>query len=493
MPTPPIRNPDVKYTQAFINNEYVNCVSGKTFPTINPTTKQKIADVQAGDKADVDKAVEAAKAAFKIGSEWRRMDASKRGVLLMKLADLIERDISYIASLETTDNGKPYIKACGDVQISIAIIRYYAGWADKISGKTIPINGDYFCYTRHEPVGICGQIVPWNYPFTLLFFKAAAALACGCVCVVKPAEQTPLTTLYAGSLIKEAGFPPGVVNIIPGDGPTAGVAITHHPDINKVSFTGSTEVGQLIMQASGMSNLKRTSLELGGKSPNIVFGDFDLDAAVAWSHAAVMENMGQICVAGTRTFVHESIYDEFVTKSAAMARNRIVGDPFDETTQNGPQIDDVQFEKILELIESGKKEGAKVECGGEKIGDKGYYIQPTVFSNVQDNMRIAKEEIFGPVQQILKFSDEDEVIERANNTHYGLGAAVFTNDINRALKFASGLQAGTVWVNCNLIMSPQAPFGGFKMSGMGRELGEYGLEEYLEVKNVVIKIPQKNS
>ncbi|XP_050403716.1 retinal dehydrogenase 2 isoform X2 [Patella vulgata] len=444
-------------------------------------------------QADVDKAVDAAKAAFKIGSAWRRMDASKRGALLMKLADLIDRDMGYIGSLETIDNGKPYKNACGDIGFAVDILRYYAGWADKITGKTIPINGDYFCYTRHEPVGICGQIVPWNYPFMLFILKLAPALASGCVSILKPAEQTPLTALYAGALIKEAGFPPGVVGIIPGYGPTAGAAITNHPDINKVSFTGSTEVGQLIQQASGMSNLKRTSLELGGKSPNIVFGDVDLDAAVAWSHAAVMENMGQCCVAGTRTFVHESIYDEFVKKSAAMASNRIVGDPFDEKTQNGPQIDDVQFEKILELIESGKKEGAKVECGGEKMGDKGYYIQPTVFSNVQDNMRIAKEEIFGPVQQILKFSDEDEVIERANNTQYGLGAAVFTNDINRALKFANSLQAGSVWINCNLAITPQAPFGGFKMSGIGREYSEYGLQEYLEVKNVVIKIPQKNS
>ncbi|ESO89599.1 hypothetical protein LOTGIDRAFT_192810 [Lottia gigantea] len=490
---PAIRNPEVKYTQIFINNEYVNSVSGKTFETINPTNKQKIIDIQEGDKADIDNAVKAAQEAFKLGSPWRTMDASKRGRLLYKLADLIERDLAILGSLETIDNGKPYKNACGDVLFAIDVIRYYAGWADKICGKTIPINGDFFCYTRHEPVGVCGQIIPWNYPFNMFILKIAPALSAGCVCVVKPAEQTPLTALYAGSLIKEAGFPPGVVNIVPGYGPTAGAALTHHLGVNKIAFTGSTEIGQIIMQASGVSNLKRTTLELGGKSPNIILSDVHLDSAVFWAHAACMENMGQCCVAGTRTFVHESIYDEFVKKSVQLANSRVVGDPFDEKTQNGPQIDAEQYNKIMELIESGKKQGAKLECGGQIHGDKGYYIQPTVFSNVSDDMRIAKEEIFGPVQQIFKFKDIDEVIKRANDTHYGLGAAVFTKDINKALTIANSIQAGTVWINCYLAVTAQAPFGGYKMSGIGREFGEYGLSQYQEVKNVVVKLDQKNS
>ncbi|XP_063435466.1 retinal dehydrogenase 2-like [Mytilus trossulus] len=490
---PPIRNPEIKYTQIFINNEFVNSVSGKVFPTINPATGEKICDIQEGDKADVDKAVAAAKEAFKLGSPWRRMDASKRGKLLMKFATLLERDAQYLGSLETLDNGKPYTQAFGECYFSSDVVNYYAGWADKIHGKTIPINGDYLCYTRHEPVGICGQIIPWNYPVPMFVWKIAPALAAGNVIVVKPAEQTPLTALYCCALLKEAGFPPGVINIVPGYGPTAGAAITNHLDVNKVAFTGSTEVGQIIMQAAGASNVKRTTLELGGKSPNVIFADCDLDTAVAAAQEAVMTNAGQCCVAGSRTFVQEGIYDEFVKKTIEKAATRKVGDPYETTTQQGPQVDEEQFNKILGLIESGKKEGAKLNCGGSKAADKGYFIQPTVFSDVTDNMKIAKEEIFGPVQQIFKFKDMDEVLERANNTCYGLGAAVFTNDINKAMMFSQGVQAGSVWINCYNVVSAQAPFGGFKMSGLGRELGEYGITQYYEVKNVVVKIPQKNS
>ena len=490
---PPIKEPEVKCTQIFINNEFVNSVSGKVFPTINPCTGKKICDVQEGDKADVDKAVAAAKEAFKLGSPWRRMDASKRGKLLMKFAALLQRDSQYIGSLETLDNGKPYQQAFGETFFSADVIEYYAGWADKIHGKTIPVNGDFFCYTRHEPVGICGQIIPWNYPVPMFVWKIAPALAAGNVLVIKPAEQTPLTALYCCSLLKEAGFPPGVINVVPGYGPTAGAAISNHPDVNKVAFTGSTEVGQIIMQAAGASNIKRTTLELGGKSPNVIFDDCDLDAAVAASQEAVMTNAGQCCVAGSRTFVHEKIYDEFVKKTVALAATRKVGDPWDKETKQGPQVDEEQFNKIFDLIEAGKKEGAKLQCGGSRAADKGYFIQPTVFSDVTDNMRIAKEEIFGPVQNIIKFKDMNEVLERANNTMYGLGAAVFTNNINTAMTFSQGVQAGTVWVNCYNVVSAQAPFGGFKMSGLGRELGEYGISQYYEVKNVVMKIPEKNS
>nr|UQZ95910.1 retinal dehydrogenase1 [Callistoctopus minor] len=489
----PIRNPEIKYTQIFINNEFVNSVSGKTFPTLNPCNGEPICQVQESDKADVDKAVAAAKAAFKWGSEWRCMDASKRGLLLHKLADLVERDLVYIASLETLDCGKPYKASFGDISFSINCLRYYAGWADKVEGKTIPVDGNFFCYTKHEPVGICGQIIPWNYPVPMFIWKIAPALACGNVCVLKSAEQTPLTALYLGALIKEAGFPPGVVNILPGYGPTAGAAISTHPEINKVAFTGSTEVGQIIMQAAGASNLKRCSLELGGKSPCVIFADADLDSAVEVAHEAVMTNMGQCCVAGSRTYVQEGIYDEFVAKSVARAQKRKVGDPFDFETENGPQVDADQLSKIMDLMKSGESEGARMMCGGKQKGDKGYFVEPTVFADVKDSMRIAKEEIFGPVQQIIKFRDIDEVLERANNTHYGLGAAIFTKDIDKAMAFTSAVQAGTVWVNTYNSVFPQAPFGGFKMSGIGRELGEYGLHEYTEVKNVIIKVAQKNS
>ncbi|XP_060579656.1 retinal dehydrogenase 2-like [Ruditapes philippinarum] len=487
-----IKNPEIKYTQILINNEWVNSVSGRTFPTINPATAQKIIDVQEGDKADVDKAVAAAKEAFKLGSPWRRMDASQRGRLLYKYADLIERDIAYLASLETLDNGKPFKSSVGDMKFAIKVVRYYAGWSDKNQGKTIPVDGSYFAYTRHEPVGLCGQIIPWNYPVCMFVWKLAPAVAMGNVVVIKPAEQTPLTALYAGALAVEAGFPPGVINIVPGYGPTAGAAISDHPDINKVAFTGSTEVGQIIMQAAGASNLKRTTLELGGKSPNVIFPDVDIDAVVDFANEAAMTNMGQCCIAGSRTFVHEDIYDEFVKKSVERANRRTVGDPW-ENPENGPQIDDVQFNKILGLIKAGQEDGAKLECGGGRCGDKGYFIQPTVFSGVQDNMRIAREEIFGPVQSIFKFKTMEEVLERANDTNYGLAAAVFTNDINTAMTYTQGIRAGTVWVNCYEVVNAQAPFGGFKMSGLGRELGEYGLSQYTEVKNVVIKIPEKNS
>ncbi|BFZ01963.1 hypothetical protein BsWGS_05002 [Bradybaena similaris] len=487
----PIRDLEVKYTKLFINNEFVNSASGKTFPTINPATGEKIADIQEADKADVDRAVAAAKAAFALNSPYRKLNASARGQLLNKLADLIERDIRYIASLETLDNGKAFALhgSIGDTFFSAQVFRYYAGWADKICGRTIPVDGKHFSYTRHEPVGLCGQITPWNYPLVMAAWKIAPAVAAGNVVVLKPAEQTPLTALYLASLIKEAGFPPGVVNILPGYGPTAGAAITSHPDINKVAFTGSTEVGQIIMQAAGATNIKRTTLELGGKSPCVIFDDVDLDVAVAAAQEACMTNMGQCCVAGTRTFVHEKIYDAFVAKSRELAKNRKIGDPFDGTTVNGPQIDEEQFNKILDLIKSGTKDGAKLEVGGERHGDKGYFIKPTVFSNVTDDMRIAKEEIFGPVQQILKFKDLDEVIQRANNTTYGLGASVFTNDINKALTFAHSVQAGSVWINDHNYVTPQGPFGGFKMSGLGRELGEYGLQNYVEIKHVLVKLP----
>jgi len=485
---------EVKYNQIFINNEFRNSVSGKVFPTINPATGDKICDVQEGDKADVDIAVKAAREAFKLGSPWRTMDASERGILLNRLADLIERDREYLAKLETLDNGKPYSDSYNiDLSLAIKCYRYYAGYTDKLHGKTIPTDGDFFNYTRLEPVGVVGQIIPWNFPLLMQAWKLGPALCCGNTVVMKLAEQTPLTGLYTASLIKEAGFPPGVVNIIPGYGPTAGAAISEHMNVDKVAFTGSTEIGKIILQAAGKSNLKNVTLELGGKSPNIVFGDVNVDEAVELSHFALFFNQGQCCCAGSRTFVEESIYDEFVKKSVLRAQKRTVGNPMDNKTQQGPQVDNEQFEKIIDLIESGKEQGAKLNCGGKKVGDKGYFIEPTVFSDVTDDMRIAKEEIFGPVQQIIKFKDVDEVIERANKTCYGLAAAVQTNDLNKALKVSNSLRAGTVWVNCYDVLNCQSPFGGFKMSGSGRELGEYGLQQYTEVKSVIIKVDQKNS
>lgn len=485
--------PDVKFTKIFINNEWVNSVSGKTFPTINPATGEKIADIQEGDKADVDKAVTAARAAFKLGSTWRTLDASARGRLLHKLADLVDRDADYLARLESLDNGKLVSKALMDIKGAALWFRYYAGYADKIHGKTIPADGNTFSFTRMDPVGVCGQIVPWNYPFMMATWKIAPAVACGNTIILKPAEQTPLTALWLAELTKEAGFPPGVINVVPGYGPTAGAAISSHPHIDKVAFTGSSEVGKLISAAAATSNLKRVSLELGGKSPLVIFGDADINFAVEVAVNSVFENSGQCCIAASRTFVQEDIYDEFVKRATERALKFKVGDPFSGTSDLGPQIDQTQQNKILELIESGKKEGATLKCGGTKGADKGYFITPTVFADVKDNMRIAKEEIFGPVMQILKFKTLEEALERANDTSYGLAAGVLTKDINKAILFAQGIRAGSVWVNTYLDVTPQKPFGGFKESGHGRENGEDGLHEYLEIKTVTISIPQKNS
>ena len=484
----------IHHTKIFINNEFVPSVSGKKFPTFNPSIGEKICDVEEGDKADVNKAVAACKEAFKLGSAWRRTDASERGKLLHKLGDLVERDREYLAKLETLDNGKPYHNSYDiDVPLAVKCFHYYAGWTDKIQGKTIPIDGNYFTYTRHEPIGIVGQIIPWNFPLLMAAWKLAPAIAGGNVIILKLAEQTPLTGLYLASLIKEAGFPPGVVNIIPGYGPTAGAAISEHHEIDKVAFTGSTEVGHLIMQAAGRTNLKNVTLELGGKSPNIVLNDADIDHAVEKSHLALFFNQGQCCCAGSRCFVQEEVYDEFLKKSIKRAQKTELGDPFCAGTGQGPQVDEVQFEKILGLIESGNKEGAKLECGGKRWGDKGYFIEPTIFSNVTDEMRIAKEEIFGPVMQIMKFKTIEEVIERGNSTQYGLAASVFTTNIESALQISHSLRAGTVWVNCYDVLVAQAPFGGYKMSGSGRELGEYGMQQYSEIKTVTIKVREKNS
>lgn len=487
----PIKKPEVKYTQIFINNEFVNSINGKTFATTNPSTAEPIATVQEGDSADINRAVEAANEAFRPDSAWRLMDASARGELLYRLAELFTRDANYLASLESYNNGKPYADAYGDVESSIATFKYYAGAADKLCSQVIPADGNKFVFTRYEPVGVCGAIIPWNYPILMAAVKLAPCLAMGNTLVIKPAEQTPLTALAIAALVKEAGFPAGVLNVVPGFGPTAGQPLVQHALVRKITFTGSTEVGKLVQrEAAGL--VKRVSLELGGKSPLIIFPDADLDKAVEVAHNLVMINQGQCCIAATRTFVHADIYDEFVARSVALAKSRKVGDPLDLANQQGPQIDPTQLAKILDLIESGVKEGAKLECGGKRVpNNQGYFVEPTVFSQVSDEMRIAREEIFGPVQQILKFSSTEEVIARANDTRYGLGAGLFTKDLDTALLVSAKLEAGQVYVNNYFNTSVQIPFGGFKESGIGREFGLDGLRQYYEIKSVVIDLPAK--
>lgn len=487
-------NIPIKQTQLFIGNEFVEAQSGRRLDVINPATGDVVCDVAEADAADVDIAVAAAKQAFAHGSAWRTMDASGRGELMMKLADAIDANAPYLAALETLDNGKPYNDSLYiDVPLSAKCLRYYAGWCDKIHGKTIPSDGPTFTYTKHEPVGVVGGITPWNFPLLMLAWKISPILACGNTAVMKVAEQTPLTALYFAKLARDVGFPEGVVNILSGYGPTAGGHLARHMDVNKIGFTGSTEVGKIIQQESGKSNLKRVTLELGGKSPNIVFADCDLDRAATESAFGLFFNVGQCCCAGSRIYVEEPIYDEFVKRMVDMASKRVLGDPFSATTNHGPQIDDVQLNKILGLVKSGQEQGASLQCGGAQFGDKGYFMQPTVFGDVRDGMDISREEIFGPVMQISKFKTKEEVIERANDTSYGLAAAVFSNNVHTINHMTSALQAGTVWVNCYNALMATNPFGGYKESGFGRDLGEYALQHYTEVKCVTSFNPHKNS
>ena len=468
-----------------IGGKWVAAASGKTFETHNPATGEVICRVAEGDKEDVDRAVKAARAA--LDGPWGRMNASGRGRLLNKLADAVEQHRDELAALETLDNGKPIADSlAADLPLTIQCYRYYAGWADKNHGQTIPIDGNYFCYTRHEPVGVVGQIIPWNFPLLMQAWKWGPALACGNAVVLKPAEQTPLTALRVAQLAQEAGFPDGVINVVPGYGPTAGAALSGHPDVDKIAFTGETSTGKVVMKAAADSNLKRVSLELGGKSPNVVFADADLDAAVEGAYFGLFFNQGQCCVAGSRLYVEEKVYDEFVAKMTAKAKARRVGDPFDPLTEQGPQVSQEQMERILGYIDTGNREGAKRLSGGGRVGDRGFFVEPTVFADVKDDMAIAREEIFGPVMSILKFKDADEVIARGNRTFYGLAAAVWTRDVKKAIRLSSALKAGTVWVNCYDVFDAAAPFGGFKMSGIGRELGQYALQLYTEVKTVIM-------
>ena len=481
-----IRPANLSNQQMLIDGRWVSSTSGKTFETTDPSTGKVICHIAEGDKADIDLAVAAARRAFDSGP-WRRMSASERGRIMYKLADLIESHKEELAALESLDNGKPYLDALNaDLPLTIKAFRYYAGWADKIQGKTIPIDGDYFCYTRHEPVGVVGQIIPWNFPLLMLAWKWGPALATGCTMVLKPAEQTPLSALRVAQLALEAGIPNGVINVVPGFGPTAGAALTSHMDVDKVAFTGEHTTGRLIMEAAARSNLKRVSLELGGKSPNIIFADADLDAAVEGAHFGLFFNQGQCCCAGSRLFVEEKVHDEVVARLVDRSRKARMGDPFDPATTQGPQVSREQQERILRYIAVGQKEGANMLVGGKAPTGDGYFVEPTVFDNVTDSMTIAREEIFGPVMNILTFKDIEEVTRRGNDTQFGLAAAVWTRDIRKAHHIAHNLRAGTVWVNCYDIFDAAAPFGGFKMSGIGRELGEYALQLYTEVKTVTM-------
>ncbi|KAJ8773814.1 hypothetical protein K2173_008277 [Erythroxylum novogranatense] len=485
--TPPVK---VGYTQLLIDGKFVEAVSGKTFPTLDPRTGDVIAHVAEGDAEDINRAVAAARKAFDEGP-WPRMTAYERQMVLLRFADLLEKHNDEIAALETWDNGKPYEQAANvEVPMTTRLFRYYAGWADKIHGLTVPADGPHHVQTLHEPIGVAGQIIPWNFPLLMFAWKVGPALACGNTIVLKTAEQTPLSALVVSKLLHEAGLPEGVLNVVSGFGPTAGAALASHMNVDKLAFTGSTGTGKIVLELAAKSNLKPVTLELGGKSPFIVCDDADVDKAVELAHFALFFNQGQCCCAGSRTYVHERVYDEFVEKAKERAGKRSVGDPFRSGIEQGPQVDSEQLEKILGYIRSGIESGATLETGGERFGNKGYYVQPTVFSNVKDDMLIAKDEIFGPVQSILKFKDLGDVIKRANNSPYGLAAGVFTQNIDAANTLTRALRVGTVWVNCFDVFDAGIPFGGYKMSGHGREKGIYSLKNYLQVKSVVT--PLKN-
>ena len=458
-----------KPKQLLIGGKWVPAKSGKTFETINPANEEILALAAEGDKADVDEAVKAARKA--LDGKWSTISPHQRANYLLKIADLIEKHADEIGILESLNNGMAISLAKGMASGAADTFRYYAGWATKIYGETNPSDPSMFNYTLREPVGVCGQIIPWNGPVAMFAWKIAPALACGNVCIIKPAEQTPLTALFLGDLIQEAGIPEGVVNIITGFGETAGAAIASHPDIDKVAFTGSTEVGKLILQASA-GNLKRVSLELGGKSPNIVFADANMEQCVPTSLFGFTMLSGQVCCAGTRVFVQHDFHDEFVDKLTKYASQSKAGNPLDPKTTIGPLVSKEQFERVKGYLDIGKKEGAHASLGGEVRKGKGYFVDPTIFTGVNNDMRIAREEIFGPVASVIPFKDENDAVLQGNDTTYGLAAAVWTTDVARAHKVARALKAGTVWVNCYNNIDPISPFGGYKQSGIGRELGQ---------------------
>lgn len=480
---------DLPEYKLLIGGEWVSAASGKTFGTFNPASETLIATIAEADAADVDRAVKAAREA--LDGPWGKMSAAERGRILQRMAALIRENAEEIATLECLDAGKP-ISAVRrqDVPAAIDTFEYYAGWADKVTGDVIPARIDALTYTVREPVGVVGAIVPWNFSLMISCWKIAPALASGCTMVLKPAALTPLSALKIGEIALKAGLPAGVLNIVPGGGRSVGNALVEHPDVNMVSFTGSVEVGRGIMRAAA-GTFKRVGLELGGKSPNIVFADADIEAAVKAASSGVFFNSGQVCSAGSRILVQSSVYDEFVERLAERSRTMRVGDPLDTQTHMGPVVSDAQMKRILEYIELGQKEGAQLVTGGKKIGEKGYFISPAVFANVGHEMRISQEEIFGPVASVLKFNDEEDAIQMANDTKYGLAAGVWSNDITRAHHVSHRLRAGTVWINTYGPTDIRLPWGGAGDSGLGRERGHDALEHYTEPKVIWVNLKRK--
>ncbi|TIA09839.1 aldehyde dehydrogenase-like protein [Aureobasidium pullulans] len=473
----------------FINNEFARAKSGETITSINPANEETIAIVQAAGAEDVDIAVKAAKAALK-KPDWKLLSATDRGLLMNKLANLMEENAELLATIDSWDNGKPYSETIsGDLPEAIGTIRYYAGWADKVFGQTIPTTPQKFAYTIRQPIGVVGQIIPWNYPLSMACWKLGPALACGNTVVLKAAEQTPLSILFFGTLIKAAGFPPGVVNFINGYGRKAGSALVDHALVDKIAFTGSTATARQIMK-SAANTLKNVTLETGGKSPLLIFEDAEMEQAVKWSHFGIMSNQGQICTATSRIMVHSSIHSKFVSAFVEhLEKTSILGDPFDEKTYQGPQVSKEQFQNVRRYIEKGRDEGANLIYGNSPPEQsKGYFITPCVFTDVTPGMSIYREEVFGPVVVIMSFENEQEAIDAANDTTYGLGAAVFTKDLERAHRVAEEIEAGMVWVNSSQDCDPRVPFGGVKQSGIGRELGQAGLEAYSQIKAVHINM-----
>ncbi|ANX11070.1 aldehyde dehydrogenase family protein [Fictibacillus halophilus] len=470
----------------FINGEWVSSASGKTFETLNPSTGDVLAVVSEGGPEDIDKAVKAARAAFETGY-WSKMPASKRSYLIYKLADLMEENKEELAQLDTLDNGKPIGETMNaDVPLAIEHFRYYAGWSTKIVGQTIPVAGSFFNYTRHEALGVVGQIIPWNFPLLMAAWKLGAALATGCTVVLKPAEQTPLSALYLAKLAQEAGFPEGVLNVVTGAGET-GAALVDHPNVDKIAFTGSTEVGKLIMR-NASNSLKRVTLELGGKSPNIILPDADMSRAVPGALSGIMFNQGQVCCAGSRLYIQKKSFDNVVADLVSHAKKIKQGPGLDPETTMGPLVSQEQHNRVLSYIQKGKDEGAELLSGGSVPFDKGYFVEPTIFADVDDKMTIAKEEIFGPVVAAMPFDDLDDVIARANDSEYGLAAGLWTENLKTAHYVSNKLRAGTVWVNCYNAFDAASPFGGYKQSGIGREMGSYALNNYTEVKSVWVNL-----